>query len=250
MQSTLGRRDTYPVRSYHGDLYGRLKPHFVLSFLEDMAWKNAEELGFGYTSLKDQGRFWALTRLSIGFARWPLWGEDLVLETEPLGVSGPFAIRRFGGSVSDTPVFEASSAWVVLDGNTRRPLRPENVFSEEDLARFPGFTPEQVPGKVGEIGEIGAEPAKVLRLSRTVPVTYTELDVNNHVNNAEFLRWAFSLIPPERLSARQVSSIDINFVSELVGNSSMELVGELWDSGAVVAGMSTGKPVFRCKIGL
>ncbi len=247
MQSALGRRDTYPIRSYHGDLYGRLKPHFVLSFLEDMAWKNAEELGFGYTSLKEQGRFWALTRLSIGFDRWPLWGEDLVLETEPLGVSGPFAIRRFGGSVTDTPVFEASSAWVVLDGDTRRPLRPENVFSEEDLARFPGFTPEQVPAKVGEID---AETPKAIRLSRTVPVTYTELDVNNHVNNAEFLRWAFSLIPPERLSERQVSSIDINFLSELVGSSSMELAGELRDSGAIVVGVSAGKPVFRCKIGL
>jgi medium-chain acyl-[acyl-carrier-protein] hydrolase len=247
MQSALGRRDIYPIRSYHGDLYGRLKPHFVLSFLEDMAWKNAEELGFGYTSLKEQGRFWALTRLSVRFDRWPRWGEDLVLETEPLGVSGPFAIRRFGGSVSDAPNFEASSAWVVLDGDTRRPLRPENVFSEGDLARFPGFTPEQVPGK---IGEMETETPNATRLSRTISVTYTELDVNNHVNNAEFLRWAFSLIPPERLSQTHVSSIDINFLSELVGNSSMDLTGYLWGSGALVSGVSGDKPIFRCKITL
>lgn len=247
MQSALGRRDTYPIRSYHGDLYGRLKPHFVLSFLEDMAWKNAEELGFGYSSLKEQGRFWALTRLSIRFDRWPLWGEDLLLETEPLGVSGPFAIRRFGGSVSDTPIFEASSAWVVLDGDTRRPLRPETVFSEEDLARFPGFGPGQIPGKVGDPE---AETPETIRLARTVPVTYTELDVNNHVNNAEFLRWTFSLIPPERLSEARVSSIDINFLSELVGNSTMDLDGGLRDSEAVVSGVADGKPIFRCKISL
>lgn len=247
MTGNLGRTDVYPIRSYHGDLYGRLKPHFVLSFLEDMAWKNAEDLGFGYTALKEQGCFWALTRLSVRFDRWPRWGEDLVLETEPLGVTGPFAIRRFGGSVAGSPCFEASSAWVVLDGGNRRPLRPQTVFSEEDLERFPGFNPEQVPGKVGEVG---AEAPEGARLSRTVSVTYAELDVNSHVNNAEFLRWAFSLIPLERLSEAHISSIDINFLSELTRDGSVELAGELSDSEVLVGGVSRGLPVFRCKIGL
>lgn len=247
MVGSLGRRDVYPIRSYHGDLYGRLKPHFVFSFLEDMAWKNAEELGFGYTSLKEQGSFWALTRLAVRFERWPRWGEDLVLETEPLGISGPFAIRRFGGSVAGTPSFEASSAWVVLDGATRRPLRPRSVFSEKDLERFPGFAPEQVPGKVGEPE---ADPTDSLSVGKSVRATYAELDINNHVNNAEFLRWAFSLVPPERLSETHVSAIDVNFLSELLGGSAMELTGRLWDSGASIVGVSDGSSVFRCNIGL
>ncbi len=245
MVGSLGRSDVYPIRSYHGDLYGRLKPHFVFSFLEDMAWKNAEELGFGYTSLKEQGCFWALTRLAVRFDRWPRWGEDLVLETEPLGVSGPFAIRRFGGSVAGSPSFEASSAWVVLDVDSRRPLRPRSVFSEKDLERFPGFAPEQVPGKVEEPEANGSD---AIAVGKTVFATYSELDINSHVNNAEFLRWAFSLIPPERLGEAHVSAIDINFLSELLGDSAMELSGQLRDTGASVAGVTDGNPVFRCNI--
>jgi medium-chain acyl-[acyl-carrier-protein] hydrolase len=242
----LGRSDVYPIRSYHGDLYGRLKPHFIFSFLEDIAWKNAEELGFGFTSLKEQGRFWALTRLAVRFDRWPRWGEELILETEPLGVSGPFAIRRFGGAVAGSRSFEASSAWVVLDGDTRRPLRPRTVFSEKDLERFPGFAPEQLPGKVEEPDTRGTDSTP---LQKTVFATYAELDINNHVNNAEFLRWAFSLVPPERLSDNKVSAIEINFLSELLGGSAMELTGELADTGVSVAGVTDGTAVFRCHIG-
>lgn len=262
----LGRKVTYPVRSYHGDRYGRLKPHIVLSFLEDIAWQNAEELGFGYTALMSQGRFWALTRLLLNFSRWPRWGETLTLETEPLGVSGPFAIRRFGGSVEGEGCFEASSAWVVLDAETRKPLRPQSVFTPEDLARFPGFAKEQVPGKVADVlqstgssemppgdttggaaspGERSPEGSLV---RREVPATYAELDVNAHVNNAEFLRWAFSLVPSAAVEESPPKRIDVNFLSELREGAVMSLTGRFTEQELLVAGASAEESVFRCRI--
>ena len=262
----LGRKVTYPIRSFHGDLYGRVKPHFVLSFFEDIAWQNAEELGFGYTALLSQGRFWALTRLLLDVWRWPHWGETLVLETEPLGVSGPFAIRRFGGSVGGESCFEASSAWVVLDAETRKPLRPQSVFTPEDLAGLPGFERDQVPGKVEDVlqatgdteggtadsisspeAQAGGRPETAV-VRREVPATYTELDVNAHVNNAEFLRWAFSLVPTAALDETPARRIEINFLSELREGQAMTLTGRFTDRDVLVAGVAAEEPIFRCRI--
>ncbi len=243
--SPLGKRLSYPIRSYHGDLFGCLKPQFVLSFLEDSAWQNAEELGFGFAALKERELFWALTRLSVELSRWPRWGEEIEVETEPLGVSGPYAVRRFAGFVKSEQCFEANSAWAVIDGEKRRPQRPTTVFSAKDLQRFPGFSPKQVPAK---IDEKGAETTHDVE-TRDVAVTYSELDVNNHVNNAEFLRWTFSILPYSTLEERSIRQIEINFVAELGRGDVMTLKRTSGDDAALVVGQSGNHTIFRCRIG-
>jgi hypothetical protein len=131
------------------------------------------------------------------------------------------------------------------------------VFSPEDLARFPGFEGEQVPGKVEDVHKAiedretnsgGPGSPGHTTVTREVPATYSELDVNAHVNNAEFLRWAFSLVPPGALETSPATEIDINFLSELRQGQAMSLTALFTDRDALVGGVADEESVFRCRI--
>ena len=224
-------RFVYTIQSHQCGGDKRLKPHVFFNMLEDAAWRNAETLGFGYASMAAEGRFWAISRITLAVDRYPLWGEEAMVETWPKRLSGPFALRDFlvranGGAV----VMRSASAWIMVDAATGRAVRPQGAFLTS-LARYTG-APDALaepPGKVR--GATASTPGAAF------DAPHSAEDVNGHVNNGEFVRWAHDVVqadfrpPGTKAGAAGPCRIDAEFRAEVKRGEALAIHGAASSAG-------------------
>src|SRR5579859_7065022 len=88
-------RHEWQVQSYEVDFRKRATVEAICRCFLNAAWNHAEQLGFGYKHLAEQGLLWVLVRLLVRIENYPIWGDKLDLCTWPRGTSGAFALRDF-----------------------------------------------------------------------------------------------------------------------------------------------------------
>lgn len=200
----------YEVRAFDSNCSGKLSLTALFSFLQDIAGHHAAILGFGRDDLLKSKHFWMLSRILCKLNRDPLWNEVLKIRTWPTGSEGVFAIRNLQILDSDnTIIVEASSSWIIVDSNSRRPLRPGPIINklnyDIDLPEFKCRKAEKLP-PVGEN----------TYLSQVSPVRYSDLDINMHVNNARYLQWVTDTYPLDFLINNDPREIEINYLAEAI----------------------------------
>jgi acyl-ACP thioesterase len=205
----------YPVPSYLCGGDQNVKPHGILHFFEDAAWRHAEQLGFGYSQFYALGRMWVLSRVRIEMERYPTWQEEIDLSTWPAGLEKLFASRHFEGfSPEGTRLFGSTTQWLLLDAERGRPIPPARVFSED----FQEHLPER---RACHTEPLRLTAAASARLAAQLVAGYSSIDVNQHVNNAEFVRWGFDTIAEEFAELPRV--IEIDFKSAVQRDESIEV---------------------------
>nr|MDA3949993.1 thioesterase [Spirochaeta sp.] len=103
----------------------------MASLFQEAAWQHAERLGVDFTDGSAQ-LYWVLHRVGMRFFRRPRWSEAITITTWPSRMVRLYAMREFLVHNDDGELLlDASSAWIVLDGGTGRPVRPEQHLSRE-----------------------------------------------------------------------------------------------------------------------
>ena len=116
----------YQVYWHDTDMLGRMSFAALSRYLQDVAWKSAESLDFGFKKVTELNLHWVLVRQLIKMKRMPGWGEKYKIETWPRGVEGLLAYRDYQiKSENDEILGGVSSAWMVIDTITRRPQKLE-----------------------------------------------------------------------------------------------------------------------------
>jgi medium-chain acyl-[acyl-carrier-protein] hydrolase len=201
-----GYREEFGIRSYEVDRWGRVSLPVLLNFLQEGASNNADALKLGISHLRELDRFWVLSRIVIRVRAYPRWGERVALFTWPSGIDRLFALREFRMTDErDRVILSASSAWLMLDGKRRRPVRIERLFAERGvpLTRDPR---NEATAKLTSAARGKEMLSAVVRRS--------DLDLNDHVNSARYVQWVLDSYPEETDPAKAVSGCTINFLSE------------------------------------
>jgi acyl-ACP thioesterase len=211
----------YRIPVYDTDYKGLVYIHSLLNYIQDIAAGHAELLKFGREDLLAGNRFWILSRQLAEFYRLPAWGETITLKTWPRGTEGLFALRDI--EITDGKgeiVAAASTSWVIVDLETRRPCRPD---AEPGLANreFP-----QESALQRNAGKIKA-PAEVEVVSLPFWVKPGDLDVNYHVNNVKYIQWVMDSMPMAFLSSNRVSSLEVNYIAEGVDGDQITILKEI-----------------------
>jgi medium-chain acyl-[acyl-carrier-protein] hydrolase len=217
------RHDKFEIHSYEIDLNRRLKIPALNRYMQESAWKHAEQLGFGYTNLIVKKLTWVLTRMIIQVEKLPLWGETIEVITWPSGRDDFFAFRDFQFFGADDNEFgRATSSWCVISLQDRRPQTMESVaLSKYPMVKELMFAdrPEKIPSLVNTDSEW-----------RTY-VGYQDLDVNEHVNNVRYLDWITETYSLDFLKAHQMHRLEINYLAEaLYGKDVVVFNQQLSDS--------------------
>jgi len=207
--------DQYPIHSYEVDHSSRLTIVSATNYFQESAWRNAETLGLGYKELATKDRFWILSRLYIEMYNYPLWGETIQLETWPKGMESLFALRDFRLKSNDGNKLlgAGATAWLIIDGTTHKLQRIEHICKD-----MPCYPQNAVEHKLGKI----ALPSNMTPQVR-IFAGYTDVDVNNHVNNVSYLNWAINYLPFENDNLT-VKSAELNFLSEARLRSPIEIL--------------------------
>jgi len=199
--------ETFKVHTYEVDRHNRLTIDSLCQYLQETASGHADSLGFGVEYLLENNRTWVLSRLGVDIKSPVYLGEDITIRTWPSGTRKFFFTRDFiiENGNGDT-VGRALSYWIYLDTERMRPIPPSR---NEILFDYNGL-PEGFGRDLDKIDR-PESPEYVTDFK----VRYSDLDLNNHVNNITYIRWAMEGIDPEYKSDRRIESVDINFLSEV-----------------------------------
>lgn len=215
-------KETEIIRHHQTGADGRCKVSAVCDFFQDAAARHAEKIGVGLSFLHAQGLAWVLSRMHVQIFRYPELDEVVEVTTYPSGFERLFAIREFllrdaGGN----ELVRASSAWLLLDLKTFRPLRASAELDGEGIAMnadlpeyFPvaGKIPAGVPEDYSPAGEF------------TCRVLPSEIDLNRHLNNAVYIARM-----SDALNGMQPAEFEVNFVKSMEAGA--EVCYSTWRKG-------------------
>ena len=197
----------YTIPCYDTDASWRLKPVSFMNYAQEMANRHAVILGFGYDDLIVSQTAWVLSRMHIRFVKAPLWRDKVTLTTWHKGLNRLFFLRDFQMRDEHGNVcVEATTSWIVLNLETRRFVRDPKLMDEGTTCSENAI--ELPADKVVMPKDV--EPTFVMDHI----VSYSDVDMLGHTNNAMYMHWAMDAVPYEITSQRPLKEVTINFNRE------------------------------------
>lgn len=182
-----------------------LKLSSLFRFLQTVASNHAESVGAGHWDLFEHNLLWVVLRMEVKIYRTPILDEVITVGTHP-GDAKSFIYPRFY-EVYDKKgklIISASSMWSMIDKDTRRVvLKPQGVktiVGSKDKDDLP--LPEKVPGD-----------ATILKDTRKV--RYSEIDLNGHLNNTQYIEFLLDTHEPEFYKTHRIKGINVNYDKEI-----------------------------------
>ena len=194
---------THLVRHHECGPDGSMKLQLLLDCLQDIAAEHAEKLGCGMEDLVESKRLWVLSRLKLRILRKPVLKEDLELLTYPSDHDRLSAFRQYRISCGSEELVQGSSAWVMLDGATYRPIPMDKVFENP----LPGNTDK--PRYFEKFDKFPPFEGKELGVFR---VGAGDIDLNCHLNNAVYARYITDALEHlQKGASERIEELQINF---------------------------------------
>ena len=171
----------YLVKSYEADAHGFLRIMALMNILQDAADGSAIELGFGFENCWQKGVSWVGSNYLVEINRLPKIHEKFIIETWP-------AEAKLWGAIRDFVVYDeegnilmkASSQWVLVDINRKRPVPLAKYFEEY----------KAIDERAINVDFSRTEPFDGYNREQIFKVRFDDIDINNHVNNAVYPLWA------------------------------------------------------------
>lgn len=165
----------------------KLKIAALINYFQDCTTENSEQMGVGFSYLRERKRAWILNSWQIVIRRRPEVGELVQVCTWATGFQGVFGPRDFCMQTPEGEILaSAHSLWVYIDTETGRPMKP----TEEEIAMYEVGEPIEMEPLSRKIKL--PEEAKVVD---TFAVRQYHIDTNHHVNNSQYIQLASEFIP-------------------------------------------------------
>lgn len=179
----------------------------MANFFQEVAYHHASELGLGYEDMLSRKTTWVLSRMRIHMKRYPVWNERIKLETWPSGAERLFALRDFRVLDNKEEVIGmASTAWLILDINTHRLIRPKEVL---DQFRMIIHDVQMFDKPLNKI----TVPGEIMQLNQHT-VAFSDLDIVGHVNNVKYIEWCIDAATSADNAEQEIHEFEINFNHE------------------------------------
>jgi len=206
-------QETFPVRFGAIDKSDRLTMDAVFQYFQEAAICHAENLGVGREEMARTGQVWILSRITALIDRRPKYNETVTVRTWPRGGEKLFAMRDFDiRDKDDKAVVSGRSAWIILDMEKRRPLRPQSVMDR--LPQNEGLN--ALPPEAG--GAAALTERDNLQKASERKAFYTDIDYNGHVNNVRYVQWIEDTIGSRLFEKAEKMRLDINYMNEILGD--------------------------------
>lgn len=208
------------VPSFLIDCNKRLRPAAFMAVAQAIAGRGAEALGMGQDELDAHGLTWIVSRMHIEFVKPAVWEQDIEIQTWHRGIESLFSRREYRLLDAETreTLASATCAWLVLDTTNRTIFRTDR-FSEL-FNTAPQCEEVAVPCSAPRLRMPKDMEAEFVR---THKVRFSDLDFNNHVNNAAYLTWTMDSLPDEYCLHSYPKSLDINFIHEIRPNGTVDI---------------------------
>ena len=200
------------------DCFGRLKKSWLLACLQEVAGEHSTLLGVGRGEYDGKDLFWAIIRYQVQITRLPGAKENITLKTWPCPttrVAYPRATVAYDEEGKE--LFRAMSLWVLMDLQSRAMVLPgksgvtvDGITTGEEIDVPPSLLPMT--------GEFSTERQ----------VRFTDLDINGHMNNTQYLNWVDDLLTSDYHREHMPKAMTVCYLNEAREGQCLELV---WNQG-------------------
>lgn len=197
----------FSISSFDLNPKGQARLTSMANFFQEVAYHHASELGLGFDDMKRKETTWVLSRMRIHMKRYPVWNERIRLETWPSGAERLFALRDFRVlDMQGEIIGMASTAWLILDIDTHRLIRPKEMMEQfklivQDIQMF-----DRPLAKITLPGE-----SSFLKQHQ---VAFSDLDIVGHVNNVRYMEWCIDAATTVTNAEQDIREFEINFNHE------------------------------------
>ena len=229
----------YYLRANDFDRYNRIKPSAVLEIFQDAAGQHAIELGAGFEDMLKRSYLWVLTRIKLQILSQPKSYQRVVVKTWPLAPNRLSYRREYCiEDESGERLVIGSSEWVIIHSEKRRMVSASDIYPFTD-----GFHSEiMLEEKLQKVESFETEGQP-----HTVNAGFTELDVNNHVNNTKYANYVLDAINPDEEDELEFFQID--YRKEVLQGTKLEIYHTKEQNVTLAKGLnSNGDTMFACKL--
>jgi len=181
--------------------------HGISYFLQEGATGHATFRSLGYKDMIRNNQAWVLTRKGIRVKKHLSLGEKIRIETWVHLTNESFSVRDFHimNEAGDIAV-EARTSWMIMDLKTRRPVR----IDKAGIERLPhNFDRLNIPIDLVKIQDTTNQTS-----DHELRVVYSDLDMNQHVNNISYVRWLMDRFDMEFQKGHLLEYFAINYMAE------------------------------------
>ncbi|KAJ8442366.1 hypothetical protein Cgig2_018622 [Carnegiea gigantea] len=246
VQDGLVFRQNFSIRSYEIGADRTASIETLMNHLQETALNHAKSaglLGDGFGSTPEMCKrnlIWVVTRMHLLVDRYPTWGDVVQVDTW-VSSSGKNGMRRdwlLRDCNTGEVLTRASSVWVMMNKQTRRLSKmPDEVRTE--IGPYFADIPPVIEEDGRKLSKLDDNTAQYIRTGLTP--RWSDLDVNQHVNNVKYIGWILESAPLSILESHELSSMVLEYRRECVRDSMVQSltavsgadVGDLMDAGHV-----------------
>ena len=209
------RQDQYYIHSFDVDFSSKVSLCTICNLLQESAWRHASEHKLGYHHLIRENHAWVLSSLKVAIHELPVWQDHITLITWAKTADRLFAYRDFEiyRTGEEQPLVSATSAWLIVDIHTKRPQRMQTYSEMMPLLKDRAAL--DTMHKLPSIEDVHYSSEKIS--------TYSDLDVNQHVNNVKYVEWILNTFSLEFQKNYQIKTFEINYRHEIGYNEKVDL---------------------------
>ena len=229
----------YDLRTSDFDKFNHIKPASVLDLFQDAAGRHAEEIGVGFEAMKEHSYFWVLIKIRFQVISQPSFQQKVIVKTWPLAPN-KFIYRREYSIENENgdKLIVGSSEWVVMHSQRRRLVSAPDLYPFSDDF-YPVMNFEE---KLDSVEDFEANTS-----SYSITPGFSELDVNNHVNNTKYANFVFDAINPEK--AFDIDVFQIDYRKEVLEGTQLHLYHTRKENEILAKGINNdGDTMFACML--
>ncbi len=218
--------DDITVTCSDTDVAFKMRPAAFMEYAQELAFRAADILHFGYYQLEVHHSAWVLSRMHIRINSLPKWRDEVQLYTWHKGLEGLFFLRDFELKSKGDEDFSdktksgilCTTSWIVMNTEARRLVRTEEVLSMvPESTQCPDDAIKEPCPKI--VMPKDAQPELVTEHK----VAYSDIDFLGHTNNARYMAWAMDALDFGLVSGRTPKDIFINFNKESTEGQLVEI---------------------------
>lgn len=219
VEDSLVFRQNFAIRSYEIGADRTASIETLMNHLQETAlnhvWLSGlAGDGFGATvEMSRRNLMWVVARMQIQVERYPSWGDVVEIDTW-VGPSGKNGMRRdwlVRDSKTNSILTRATSTWVMMNRKTRKLSKiPDAVKGEIQ----PYFTQRNifVAEDTRKLHKLEDHTAQYI--CSDLSPRWSDLDVNQHVNNVKYIGWILESLPISVLEDNELANITLEYRRE------------------------------------
>lgn len=219
-------REEYKVQFDAIDFTGKISINGLCSYMQILAANHASLLDFNYYKNNESPEYyWIISKVKYVIDEYPKWEEKIAMETYPGGYEKLYAVRLFDiYNVSGKKIGYIIGDYLLMDAAKMRPARIKGSTGALAFLNFPFEGESLAKLKI---------PEEVLKVEMR-KAYYSELDLNEHMNNAHYIKWVVDMLPIELFRTHEISTFEINYNASVTYGIEVKVVLSQNDRGDYV----------------